>query len=641
MHAPNDPQSRTEFWGLVSDSLPDLPFILLGDFNNVETGADSSSRANRMGADEHTAFFQMCGTHNLFDCWALATTKSGPGWTRYESRNGVFSWARLDRVYFSLELFQSDDISLIHHIAFQLSDHLPVSMLLHSTHQLQSSPRSFYFKADVQVLRIPDIKNHLKLVSEEAVANSSLPPLQLFVQAWSKLRQETKDCQYQEEYLRRVWSRERYIHLGETNSPYFLRKFRIRRQKARIPLLITSEGVHLNTDSDILEEVFKHFSMVFSGDSQNFDLQRQSQYLQVFSGKVTSQQNALMEDLPTFREFTDILYSSAKGRAPGTDGFNADALIEVWEFVGPTYVRAMQQCWQEGIFPKGFLEGAITLVPKGGGVNTLSALRPITLLSSLYKLFAKLIAARLAMILPTLISTHQQGFVKGRTVFNNVLTFTLLHETLRRERRTASFLMIDFARAFDSLNHEFLFLGLSSLGFSGCTLAPLLFVLLTSALTIHMETAADNNLLRRIQLRTVSGVLPMITSFADYTAFILSTDCATFHNLLLLLDEFKEVSGCAVNWRKTSHLVLGKYAVPPPWMRDMPFESLSKTQGTRYLGVFIANKSKPGDVFDFVSKKLEKRLLGFANVKFNLETKVIVLRFLLQTILTFSLELVQ
>ncbi|KAL3688299.1 hypothetical protein R1sor_014608 [Riccia sorocarpa] len=534
IHAPNESQLRMDFWRQVSDTLPDLSFILLGDFNNVETAADSSSRRNRMGTEEQTTFFQMCGAHNLFDCWMLATTKLGPRWTRFERRSGVFSWARLDRIYPAFDQFMEDELTLVHHIAFQLSDHLPVSMLVKTAAASQEMPRSFYFKADLHLLRKPEVKCQLKEVWLASVKVPSQSPLETFAQAWTMLRQETKLLQYQEvsklsdlaklqkeleeltavqhgndadlekvmelsqevarlqawqHYRWRVWSREKFLHLGETNSPYFLRKFRLRRKKARIPMLVTADGVQLVSDSDILEEVFTHYSTVFSADPPLTDLQRQTSYLHVFSGKVSVQQQAFMDDLPTAREFSELLFSSAKG----------------------------------------FLEGVITLVPKVEGAQTVSALRPITLLSTVYKLFAKLIAARLAFILPSLVSVQQQGFVAGRSVYNNVLTFTLLHEILKRERRTASFLMIDFARAFDSLRHDFLFLGLEALGFSvrfvtlikaltesgyarvvvnnratpefplgtgvrqGCPLAPLLFVLISSALTIHAEDAVVGN----------------------------------------------------------------------------------------------------------------------------------------------------
>ncbi|KAL2644174.1 hypothetical protein R1flu_011761 [Riccia fluitans] len=113
---------------------------------------------------------------------------------------------------------------------------------------------------------------------------------------------------------------------------------------------------------------------------------------------------------------------------------NVDTLIEVWDILGSDYVAAMQQCWSEGIFPKGFLEGIITLIPKGDDTDVLTAWRPITLLSSLYKIYAKLISVRLEVILPMLISPQQQGFINGRNVHNNILLFSLVHEALKRER---------------------------------------------------------------------------------------------------------------------------------------------------------------------------------------------------------------
>ncbi|KAL2634058.1 hypothetical protein R1flu_005537 [Riccia fluitans] len=350
------------------------------------------------------------------------------------------------------------------------------------------------------------------------------------------LSEQISKLQAWQEHRWRLWSRERYLHLGDTNSAYFLRRFCSKCLKSHVRSLVNSEGVRLTSDADMTKEVFSYFSATFAHPSDLSCAQDQDGFLQVFAGKVSMEQAALMDDLPTLQEFTDVLCSSTKGKAPGFDGFNLDAFRVVWDFVGPSYVRATQFCWRTGTFPKGFLEGIITLVPKVVDANSLSKLRPITLLSSIYKLFAKVIAARLSLILLVLVPRQQQGFIVGRSVQNNVLEFALLHEALKREKRSASFLLLDFAKAFDSLRHDFVLKGIAALGFSGSfvriisslleggfarvifnsrmtaefplacgvrqgyPLAPLLYVLITSSLILHLEVMADAGNLQRVSL---------------------------------------------------------------------------------------------------------------------------------------------
>ncbi|KAL3702279.1 hypothetical protein R1sor_020301 [Riccia sorocarpa] len=73
----------------------------------------------------------------------------------------------------------------------------------------------------------------------------------------------------------------------------------------------------------------------------------------------------------------------------------------------------------------------------------------------------------------------------------------------------------------------------------------------------------------------------------------------------------------------------------------MPFISLSKSQGVRYLGVLLANKPNPCDTFDFIVSKLRKRIQCFASRFYSFETRLVVLRYLLQAKLPFSLALVR
>ncbi|KAL2613066.1 hypothetical protein R1flu_024758 [Riccia fluitans] len=101
---------------------------------------------------------------------------------------------------------------------------------------------------------------------------------------------------------------------------------------------------------------------------------------------------AFLDDLPTPKEFTDVLLASPRGKSPGIDGFNSEAFLELWPFIGKTYVDAMQDCWKRKEFPEGFMEGIMTLIPKVHNVESLRDWRPITLLSTVYKLYAKLIA---------------------------------------------------------------------------------------------------------------------------------------------------------------------------------------------------------------------------------------------------------
>ncbi|KAL3691004.1 hypothetical protein R1sor_004655 [Riccia sorocarpa] len=238
-----------------------------------------------MNVDEATAFMQMCGQLNIFDSWQLAPVKIGPRWTRQETQNDVFTWPRLDRNYISLDHFTGDNLVLVHHISYQLSDHIPVTLLVKANTIQQSLHRSLYFKADSFFLQKPGVKQALQEVWEQHRPLQGDMNLEGFVRAWTALRSKTKQLQYAD--------------------------------------------VHKLSALDQLKRSLENLT---ANQTDSSDVSEQS-------GKLSPQQSAFMDDVPTYREFTDILLSSPKGRAPGWDGFNTDAISEIWALLGQIIQR--------------------------------------------------------------------------------------------------------------------------------------------------------------------------------------------------------------------------------------------------------------------------------------------------------------
>lgn len=61
------------------------------------------------------------------------------------------------------------------------------------------------------------------------------------------------------------------------------------------------------------------------------------------------------------------------------------------------------------------------LLPKKDSVNTFADMRPISLSNFVNKIFSRVMHERMIAILPSLISSSQTGFVKGRRLIENVL----------------------------------------------------------------------------------------------------------------------------------------------------------------------------------------------------------------------------
>ena len=61
-------------------------------------------------------------------------------------------------------------------------------------------------------------------------------------------------------------------------------------------------------------------------------------------------------------------------------------------------------------------QGVLTLLHTSREREDIRNWRPLTLLNSEYKIIAKILAERLKVVLPKLIHSDQEGFVKGRNL---------------------------------------------------------------------------------------------------------------------------------------------------------------------------------------------------------------------------------
>ena len=76
----------------------------------------------------------------------------------------------------------------------------------------------------------------------------------------------------------------------------------------------------------------------------------------------------------------------------------------------------------------------VVLIPKVKNPNRIKDLRSISLCNVVYKLVSKVLANRLKLILPEIISNNQSAFVSGRLITDNVLiSYELSHFLLNKK----------------------------------------------------------------------------------------------------------------------------------------------------------------------------------------------------------------
>ena len=107
--------------------------------------------------------------------------------------------------------------------------------------------------------------------------------------------------------------------------------------------------------------------------------------------------------------------------------------------------------------PESLTEGFIFLIPKEGwDREDIRHWRPITILNSAYKILAKALSLRLQPMLDSLIHATQTGFVKERSILDNIFTFWEAVSLARLAESPLAVLLLDFEKAYDRVDWGFL-----------------------------------------------------------------------------------------------------------------------------------------------------------------------------------------
>lgn len=95
--------------------------------------------------------------------------------------------------------------------------------------------------------------------------------------------------------------------------------------------------------------------------------------------------------------------------------------LKNWSILKADILKVFQDFFQNGVINNRTNETYICLIPMKLRANKVSEFRPISLISSLYKLIAKVLVERLKKVLPHIISDAQTTFVEGRQILGAIL----------------------------------------------------------------------------------------------------------------------------------------------------------------------------------------------------------------------------
>ncbi|GJU39538.1 RNA-directed DNA polymerase, eukaryota [Tanacetum coccineum] len=157
----------------------------------------------------------------------------------------------------------------------------------------------------------------------------------------------------------------------------------------------------------------------------------------VFPNRLNSDQIDNLERNVTKEEIKRAVWDCGTDKSPGPDGFTFGFYRRYWGILEKDVVDEVSYFFKDGTFPRGGNSSFIALIPKTQDAKLVKDYRPISLIGSMYKIIAKILANRLVVVLGDIVN----------------------------EKKESMIFKIDFERAYDSVRWDYLDDVLNNFGF--------------------------------------------------------------------------------------------------------------------------------------------------------------------------------
>jgi hypothetical protein len=97
-------------------------------------------------------------------------------------------------------------------------------------------------------------------------------------------------------------------------------------------------------------------------------------------------------------EVLNVVKNFNGDKSSGPDGYSMGFYQACWSVVGSEVMAVCQEFYKQGIFEKSLDATLIGLIPKKSGAIELKDFRPISLVGSVYKIIANVLANRLSLV---------------------------------------------------------------------------------------------------------------------------------------------------------------------------------------------------------------------------------------------------
>jgi hypothetical protein len=527
-------------------------------------------------------------------------------------------------------------------------------------------------KSKLKAQEREELKNNLKKLEIEITnPNVSRDTVDLYSMAKNEWEMNEKELT-RGAILR---SKAQWVEEGETNSRFFLNLEKYNQELKTITAVKDEQGNILDDPKIIMDHLSNFYKSLYAPEpitKDNIDLAYCNNLYDKFVSDIQMSQEDMVDleaDI-TEKELFEAIKGMPVNKTPGTDGITVEFYKKFWNHIKSPFIRCIKQIFDSGELSSDQKTGIINLIPKPDkDLLQIKNWRPISILNVDYKIITKILASRLKPILPKIIHSDQCGYVLDRLIGENIRIVDDLITYCKTEEIGGLLVFLDFEKAFDSLDWDFIRHTLEQFGAGpnfrkwidilynninssvsnngvisksfnlkrgirqGCPISAYIFIMCAELLAQQIRSSKD------CQGINISNTEFKILQFADDTVLIVN-NVDSLKVGLSIVKEFSVISGLRINRSKTEIFNLG--------IEDYYINNLLKRIGLklsvepiRYLGIWFSKDKILKEYKNFRHKleKIENLLKMWKRRDLSLKGKITVLKSLAVSQMIFPLTM--